>query len=193
MRSAKAALGIALFAGFLCAWAGIAAAGKPHNRNGFFIGFGVGAGSAGWDWGSETLGGDESTGGGAGNFRIGGAIRNDITVGLESSGWVREEDNATVSLSVATFGVTFFPGNMGLYARGGFGFGSANSETEIGDLTLSTTDTGFAFLLATGYEFRLSDKFALGPQVEFAYLGLDGEIIDTAHVVNGSLQFNWYW
>ena len=106
---------------------------------------------------------------------------------------MREEDNATVSLSVATFGVTFFPGNMGLYARGGIGFGSANSETEFGDLTLSTTDTGFAFLVATGYEFRLSDKFALGPQVEFAYLGLDGEIIDTAHVVNGSLQFNWYW
>lgn len=79
----------------------------------------------------------------------------------------------------------------------GFGFGSSNFEvdtTVMGvPVNVSKTDNGWAFLAAGGYEWRLTTKFAMGPQVEFVYLGLGGELIDKATIVNGSLQFNWYW
>jgi hypothetical protein len=50
-----------------------ASAAQPHDRTGFFIGFGAGAGTAGWE-----NGGDRS-GGFVGNFRIGYAVAPNVT------------------------------------------------------------------------------------------------------------------
>lgn len=184
--------------------AGAAHAGKPHNRTGFFIGFGLGGGGASWDW---KTGGSENEGSGVGNFRIGGAVKPNLVLHLESSAWVKQWDvvalgakvgEAELTLSAATFAATYFPGNMGFYVRGGFGFASANAKVTIDtgqtfDVSGESTDTGLGLLAATGYEWRLTDKFALGPQAELVYLGIDGDLIDNALIIDGSLQFNWYW
>ncbi len=172
-------------------------AGNPHERNGFYIGFGLGLGSANWTEGSALDGSSEDSGGGAVNFRIGGAIRRDVLIGLESSTWARSENGATLGFQAVTAAVTYFPGNVGAYLRGGFGFGSSNFEvdTQVFGLpvNVSETDSGWALLAAGGYEWRLSNKFALGPEIEFVYFGLRGELIDTVGIINGTLQFNWYW
>jgi hypothetical protein len=203
MRSRHAALAAALAA---LALAGTAQAGKPHDRTGFFIGFGLGGGSASWDWKG---GGSESEGSGAGNFRIGGAVKPNLVLHLESSAWIKSWDvvdgttggkigTADLTLSAATFAATFFPGNKGFFLRGGLGFATASATVTIEtgtvfDVSGESTDTGLGLVAATGYEWRLTDKFAMGPQVELVFLGIDGDLIDNALFVDGSLQFNWYW
>jgi hypothetical protein len=174
-----------------------AVAGKPHDRTGFYIGFGLGFGGANWTEGSALDGSTEDSGGGSINLRLGGAIRQDVIVGLESATWARSEDGATLSFQAVTAAVAYFPGNVGAFVRGGFGFGSSNFEVSANvsgvPVDISKTDNGWAFLAAGGYEWRLSNKFSLGPQLEFVYLGLGGELIDKTSIVDATLQFNWYW
>jgi hypothetical protein len=94
--------------------------------------------------------------------------------------------------------MTFYPGNVGFFVRGGVGFGSVSFEAQLDEgplagFTLNKDETGLGLLAAAGYEVRLSRKFALGPQVDYAYLFVGGDLVDSANFVNGSLQFNWYW
>jgi hypothetical protein len=188
----------------LMAIASTASATRPHVRNGFYIGFGLGAGHATWDWAVPDTD-SPSEGSGVGNFRIGGAVRDDVTIGLESSAWVKDYDlevggatvgNARASFSAVTFAATWFPGNRGAYLRGGVGFATARGEVHFDELAfvgLEATDKGAAILAAGGYEWRLSDKFAVGPQVEFVYLGIDGDVVHNVSIIDGSAQFTWYW
>ena len=171
--------------------------GKPHDRSGFFIGFGLGFGTANYTTGSALDGSTDDSGGGVGNFRLGGALTERVLLGLETSAWVRSENNATLTFTALTAALTWYPGDGGAYIRGGFGFGSSKYEIEgvvLGvPVDVSKTDGGWTLLGAGGYEWRLTDKFALGPQLEVVYLGLGGELIDTASMVNVTLQLDWYW
>jgi len=189
-----------------CVGASTASALEPHERNGFFIGFGLGAGNASWDWSFQSSD-SPSEGSGTIDFRIGGAIRSDLVLGFESSSWVKDYDlgaggtkvgDAKVTFSTALFAATWFPGNQGFYMRGGVGVGTARGEVNVDVpgfefLSLESDDSGVAVLAALGYEWRLSRKFAIGPQVESFFLGIDGDIVDNVAVVDGSVQFNWYW
>ena len=163
----------------------------PHDRSGFFIGFNLGGGTA--DINVDNFDTDREWGG-AGNFRLGGAIKNNLLLGAESTAWVKDEDGATVSLSSLLFGVTYYPGDMGFFLRGGIGFGSSSFEADLGGgFRLSKDETGFALAGAVGYEWRLTGKFALGPQVEFTYMNIGGDLVDTANFFDATLGFNWYW
>ena len=174
-----------------------------HTRSGFFIGFGFGMGNAAWDWVDPTIGDNASEGSGVGNFRLGGALRDNLILGLEFNAWSKTWDvvntsgaklgEFNITLSMVTLGATWFPGNMGWFLRGGLGFASAVPEIKSDGFTVDTNDGGFGLLLATGYEWRLTDKFALGPQVELAYLGMEGDVFKNPTIIDGSLQFNWYW
>ncbi len=169
-------------------WAGS----HPHERNGFFLGFNLGGGSA--DVSFKGFESDGREGGGNANFRLGGAIKNDLLLGAESLAWAKDQDGSTVSLSMLNFAVTYYPGDMGFFLRGGIGFASSSFETDLGGgLTLSKDESGFGMAAAMGYEWRLSGKFALGPQVEFAYLNIGGDLVDTANFFDATLGFNWYW
>jgi hypothetical protein len=180
---AVAVLAVALSAG--------AARSADHQRGGFFIGFNLGAGTAGI---SSDLGDTEREWGGAANFRLGAAIKSDLLLGADFSAWAKEEDGTTVTLSTYLVAVTYYPGDEGFFLRGGIGFGSTSFEVDFGGgLTQTKDESGFALAGAAGYEWRLTRKFALGPQVEFTYLNIGGDLIDTANYFNGTLGFNWYW
>ena len=120
-----------------------------------------------------------------------------LTCSWSPSTWARSEDGATLGFQAVTAALTYFPGNLGAYLRGGVGFGNSNFEVDTQVLgfpvNVGNTDSGWALLAAGGYEWRLSNKFALGPELEFVYFGLGGELIDAAGIINGTLQFNWYW
>jgi hypothetical protein len=175
-------------------------AGKPHDRTGFYIGFGVGAGTAGWNWAEDAGGGDAAEGSFVLDFRLGWAVKDNLVMGLENSTWAKNYAvagtpvEATFTFNATTFGLTYFPGNMGLYLKGGLGFGQGTGEIDLGGgFNLAQSDPGFALLGAFGYEWRLTDKFALGPQVEAFYIKPDGEVFDNATVVDATVQLNWYW
>lgn len=170
------------------AWAGD----NPHHHGGFFIGFNLGAGTADVTVPSE--GDADREWGAAADFRLGGAVTENLLLGLESSGWAKEEDGSTLSLSTLAFGVTYYPGETGFFLRGGIGFASSSYEFELSNgFTQSKTETGFGLQGAMGYEWRLTQKFAMGPQVEYVYLNIGGDLVDTANFFDATLGFNWYW
>lgn len=162
----------------------------PHDRNGFMIGFGVGGGNAGIE------DGDDREWSAVGNFRIGYALRSDLVLHYEGSAWARQFDtvfgDVTWTFSTHTAALTYFPGNTGLLLRGGVGLGAVNVELDSGNTNTESSETGFGFLLAAGYEWRLSRKFALGPHVEFDYQSY-GEDVGWSDQISGVLDFNWYW
>lgn len=174
-------------------YAGSAVAGShPHDHHGFFLGFNLGGGTADISVpdGEDT----DREWGGVGNFRIGGAIKNNLLLGAETSGWVKDENNTTVSLSTIEFAATYYPGSEGFFLRAGAGFGTTSVERDLGsEGKLSKDESGFALSAAAGYEWRLTNKFALGPQVEFVYLNIGGDLVDTANFFDATLGFNWYW
>lgn len=182
-----------------------AEAGRPHKRTGLALGFGLGGGTAAWDW-SQPVFGNANEGSGTGNVRIGGAIRQDLVLGLEASAWAKNYDilvagqsvgTAKVTFSTTTFAGTWYPGGGGYFVRGGVGLAAAKLEVTfpVGPFdSAQHTDSGVGLLAATGYEWRLTDKFAMGPQVELAFLGIHGgELVGNVLIVDGGLEFNWYW
>jgi hypothetical protein len=172
--------------------ASVVHAAQPHHRGGFFIGFNLGAGTA--DISSDEFEDTDREWGGAGNFRLGGAIKQDLLIGFESTAWVKDEDGTTISLTTAMLGVTYYPGNAGLFLRGGVGLGSSSLEVELPNgFTQSKDENGIGLAAAVGYEWRLTRKFAMGPQVDFTYLNIGDDIVDTANFFDITLGFNWYW
>jgi hypothetical protein len=169
---------------------------RPHQRSGFFIGFGLGGGSAQWE------GSAGRDGGGVGNFRVGYAVAPNWTVGLESSSWVKREDGGvigdlTLIYNVSTFGATYFPGNGGTFLKGGVGFAAASVEDigylpGFGNSKYEIDQSGFGFLAAAGYEWRLTDKFAIGPEIEFVYLSV-GDPFKDANYMSATVMMDWYW
>jgi opacity protein-like surface antigen len=161
----------------------------PHDRNGFAIGFGFGGGSAG------IQDGDQREGGGTGNFRIGYAVTPEILIHFEAAAWTRTFSenigDVTWTFSTSAAAVTYFPSNVGVFVRGGIGIGIAQVEIEENNVKVSSDETGFGFLVAAGYEWRLTTKFALAPQIEYSYQDLD--ILKSSDVIGGGLGFNWYW
>lgn len=167
----------------------------PHSRTGFFIGFGLGWGNAG-----ANLAGNidtERENSGSANFRLGWSVSESVTLGLENSSWVKsyQLDPSTdmkLTTTATTFAVTVFPQNVGVYLRGGIGVAAASVEVK-SVVTVSDTEYGLGLLGAVGYEWRLTQKFALGPQLQWAYLDINDELTDSIDFFSATAQATWYW
>lgn len=171
-----------------------AAAGEwPHAREGFAIGFNVGGGEA-----TDKLddGGESSTGGGVGAFRLGWAIDDQFLLGLESTAWVGEFEtgfgdiDADLTLVASKLNFTWYPSATGWFVRAGFGWGSAEASAEVEGLTVTVEDDGAAFGVGAGHEWRLATKFALGLAADFNSIDLDNEKFEFWGI---TAQFNWYF
>jgi len=92
--------------------------------------------------------------------------------------------------------VTYFPGNAGFMLRGGLGLALVSADAEETAFTPAASfspDPGLAVLAAVGYEFRLTEKFALGADFDMLYLDVSDASLDRAYVYGLNLQLNWYW
>jgi hypothetical protein len=159
----------------------------PQTRQGWLVGFAVGGGSAGISVPGVST---ERTGGGAGSLRVGYAFQPQISLELDSGGWTREEDGVTTTFSVGGVGLNYYPGAQGFVLRGALGYGNADVSISSGSTTTSASESGFGFLVGTGYEFRVRRTFAIGPEVEYGWTTLSGF---DANFVNLNLGFNWYF
>jgi len=195
--------GVAALAVCMLGWAVTdSLATKPHKRTGFAVGFGLGGGIARWDWVGDEVDDDPKEWLAAGHARLGRALRDDVVLGLEASVWTKEYDvvasdldigSATTTFGAVTLAATWFPGNQGFFVRGGVGVASATVELDLAIVELDDSDTGVAWLGAAGYEWRLSDKLAMGPSVALLFLGVDGDVARDIVVIDGVIEFNWYW
>jgi hypothetical protein len=176
-----------------------AAARHPHDRNGFLVGFGVGLARVTADLPNVHQEGPDPAFGGS--LRLGWALRPNLTFGYESSGTL-----GIIDCNVYTLGATYYPWG-GLYLRGGVGAGVATPEltTFTGDIPALLHDdqatqqnsgvpdrNGLGLLAALGYEWRLTRRFALGPQANFVYVNVGPNRIHT-HAEFYTTQVNWYW
>ena len=123
-------------------------------RDGFFIGFGVGGGSIGFE------GDEEREVGGTGYFKIGGALSDKILLGAEGAAWAKEMGEqgvrGTVTSSKLSVVVYLYPDPAGgFFLKGGPGLAVLSVEAKFGDVTFSETDNGFGFTLGAGYGYGL--------------------------------------
>ena len=130
---------------------------------------------------------------------LGWAIREDITIGLETIVWANRfegdfVDRLTWTFSVNTLALTYFPANMGFFVRSGVGLGIASIELDQGlSATVSDTEAGFGFLVAAGYEWRFNERLAIGPEVDYAFIDINGDLTNNVDFVLVSGQATWYW
>ncbi len=167
----------------------LATAGQwPHERDGILLGFSLGGGSAGVT--VLDLESDRESGFG-GSGRIGYAFDPQWAIGLEGDVWTKEVNGVTWTFSVGGPTVTFYPGGAGFFVRGGIGASSIEVEIDTGTIKTSASDNGFGFLLGAGYEWRLTRKFALGPEIGYGYGKIDDDV--SLDFVNATVGLNWYF
>jgi hypothetical protein len=185
-----------------CAGWPVVASAAPHVRTGFCAGVGFGVESVAW---SDDGGRQPSESSGVVNARAGWALKPDMVVGVEFWGWAKDYEliagdfpvPVEVKLGAATACVTLFPDAGGFFVRLGaglaYGHVSIDPPPSVTDVEANEeTRTGFAANIAPGYEWRVSNRLALGFQGDIVYLGL-GDPLSNAFGYGLNAQFNWYW
>lgn len=121
---------------------------RPNTREGFWISFGFGAGSA-------KLGGDvdiDRETALSGYLRMGGTVSPNFLIGGESNGWVKTEPS---DRTIGFLGpvVMFYPSSTGsFYLKGGLGLVSVDYRG---------VGNGFGASVGLGNEFRVGKNFSL--------------------------------
>lgn len=127
----------------------------PRERQGFWIGFGLGPGSLSCD---DCSGSETSY---SGNFRLGGTISRKVLLGFESNAWYKEQSGVSLTMANASAVVIFYPSATGGFHLKG-GLGVSRLEVEISGLG-GGGETGAGALLGIGYDFRAGRNFSLTP------------------------------
>lgn len=150
----------------------VASAGHPQERNGFWIGFGVGVGSANLTC-DDCEGGRET--GGVGFLRMGGTLNDRILLGGEVNVWSKEQDGITVNLYDLLATMTVYPRPAsGFFVKGGLGAAFTDNEIHVGNQTITTDlGTGLGLLVGAGYDVRVKRNLSITPAVSFWYGRLD--------------------
>lgn len=178
----------------VCALVVVAAAARPavaeihpSVRQGWLLGLGVGGGSA-----QDTGGGGSSDreSGAAASVRVGYAFDPRLSLELDGTGWTREQGGTRVIFSVWAPTLNYYPGQEGLVLRAGVGWGSGEALQQSGNVTISTRESGLGVLAGVGYEFRVTRRLALGPQIHGGWMDLDSF---NANWVTFDLGFHWYF
>ena len=162
--------------------------GQAPARDGFFIGFGVGGGSLGLEGQGDT------ELGGAGYFKIGGALNDNVLLGAEGAGWSKEmrEGGASGTLTFSNLNAVFYgylDPTGGFFIKSGLGIAVLSAEARFGNVSITESENGVSFTAGVGYDIGFGARFGLTPHVDYHYAGFeDGRI----NLIRLGLGFNWY-
>lgn len=159
----------------------VAAQSRPQTREGFFIGFGLGWGSMG----CKDCGSRES--GFSGYLKLGGTVNQQLLLGFESNGWVKEQSGVTLSQSNASAVAYFYPeAESGFFLKGGIGLSTLKlAVSGLG----SGSQSGFGMVTGLGYDARVGANFSLTPYANFVYGSFDG---GSTNVFQAGLGLTWH-
>ena len=122
---------------------------NPNPRQGFWIGFGLGGGSAAIDCPSCDT---QRFTGASGYLRLGGTLSQRVLLGVETNGWVHSESGVDETMGFGTLALLWYPSATGaFYLKVGLG-GMSYSGKGGGD---EITATAAAGSFGLGYEFRV--------------------------------------
>ncbi len=125
-----------------------------QSREGFWIGFGLGAGS----YTEDSLSGRET--GGVGYLKFGGTISERFLLGVESNAWVKEVAGVDWSHSNFSAVAYFYPSATGsFFLKLGLGF--ATEELSIGGTSISENAGGGVF--GIGYDRLVGGNWSITP------------------------------
>lgn len=153
---------------------------QAPDRIGTFFGLGLGGGSFAFkdaDARETSL---------SGYLKIGGALNEQLLLGVESSVWAKEVSGATLSTGAISGMAYFYPTRYGgFFLQGGLGIAILELDWD----PISYSHTGTALTLGAGYDLGLNDRFALTPFGTFVFSKYSE---GNASVVNLGLGINWY-
>jgi hypothetical protein len=125
-------------------------------RQGFWIGFGVGAGSVGADCSGCS---NDRTGGFSGYLRMGGTLSRHLLLGGEANGWSHSENGADESMGFGSLVLLWYPSATGAFYLK-FGIGGMTYTADIPSIgKIEATAGSGSFGL--GYEFRVRPNMSL--------------------------------
>jgi hypothetical protein len=175
---------LGVFLALLIAVPRAADAQNPQTHQGFFIGFGLGAGSFGAEGSS-----DRETGG-AGYLRIGGALSPQLLLAGESAAWTKSEGGGRLTHANLSAIMQFYPSaTSGFYLKGGAGLSQLRISISGGGGSVSAEENGLGLTAGLGYDFRLGTNFSLSPYGSFAWGSFDG---GTANHGQVGLGVTWH-
>ena len=155
-------------------FAGHAVGQNSHIRDGFYSTIGVGYGSG--RFACSQCGGGRASGV-SGLFAIGTAIDQPLIVGVELDLFYRPDpdfEDAWIG-TVTAFGQWYPVSNGPVFVKGGLGFGGAQVTFITPTGFDSKSASGFGYMAAAGYDFRISPYLSVTPLVGF-YGGSLGDV-----------------
>lgn len=145
----------------------------PQTREGFWISFGLGYGSAGISCdGCATF---DREAGFTSYVRLGGTISPGLLLGGDISGWTKTRNGQTSTLGAMSATLLFYPApSRGFFVRGGAGFALYAEST--GSVV---SGAGAGLLAGAGYDIRAGRNVSLTAFVDFL-VGSVGDLTTTA-------------
>ncbi|HUF27990.1 MAG TPA: outer membrane beta-barrel protein [Gemmatimonadaceae bacterium] len=129
----------------------------PQTRQGFWIGFGLGIGSAGISCNGCTSGRESGL---SGYLRMGGTVSPQLLIGGETNGWTKSSDGVDQTVGFLSAVAYYYPVvDNGVWIKGGLGFASYEAEAPGEKLTTS----GLGLTAGIGFDWRLSANVSLSP------------------------------
>jgi hypothetical protein len=175
--------------------------GWHHDRRGFVVGFGVGAGAGKlcFEFPDGREHDPDAEAGFLGDLRAGVAVSNSFAFCLEAHGFGKEASGSDWDTGAGLITATWWPDGGGFFVRVGAGEGHVAIKEPHGDGTVREIDReGPAGYLALGYEWRVARTFAVSVLAEGLGIGLDPDeeletMKDLGFGYGGfAVQFTWY-
>jgi hypothetical protein len=163
----------------------VASAAHPQVRQGFWISFGGGVGSA--QISCDDCPSDRETAA-VGRVALGGTLNKNLLFGFESNLWRKEVDTDALNFYSGLATLTVYPqAASGLFLKGGVGFSFVDFEMRDGSTTLTVDfGDGLGLMGGAGYDVRVGRKISITPVVSFWY-GRHGDI----GILGEPLFSNW--
>ncbi len=189
MRSAFGVTIITLLLGAAPVAAQIApASGQPsanrNERKGFWIGFGLGYGSAGFDCSAcpATRRSDATL-----YLKLGGTVNQHLLLGGEVSAWARSEGGIDESLAFVNGTLTWYPSAEGAaFLKIGAGSAAYLSTDAAGN---SIDASAISAILGAGYDWRVGRNFSITPFVN-AIATTRGRFTNGQNTLGSDISFN---
>lgn len=159
----------------------VSAQGHPQTREGFWIGFGLGYGSLGFECSGC---GNDRVGGASGYLKMGGKLSDKLLLGGESNAWTKDDAGTTVTAGNVSVVLYYYPSTTsGFFLRAGLGGASLDIEG-VG------SETGGGAVFGLGYDVRVSPKMSLTPVLNFGAGALANDF--KQNVVQIALGLTWH-
>ncbi len=178
---------------------GLSAQAQNHQKSSWYIGFGIGSGSASYEGDSidDIYPNADTSTPLTLNFGVGAILSDNLMLGLDISA-LRESasagsDEVTYQTNNYLASAMFFPMGEGFSIKGGLGLCAFQSSYDISGSTGSNTYNGYAFLVGAGYDFWLGETFNLGIRAEYSRQTYsDDEGPDDTDFINVFVSFYWF-